>query len=90
MAHLPYEHGRTYEDYLGQRGLKRRGVKKWRRRVFEVAMRLKAALEADYIVLGGGNVKKLKALPPGIRRGGNDKAFVGGFRLWAKDSGDAA
>ena len=82
VAHLPYKKGRTYEDYLGIRGLKRMGKKKWRRRVAEIAEQLKAALEADYVVLGGGNSKLLKTLPPGCRRGDNATAFTGGFRLW--------
>ena len=64
VAHLPYKKGRTYEDYLGIRGLKRLGKKKWRRRVANVVEQLKNALEADYVVLGGGNAKLLKELPP--------------------------
>jgi len=82
IAHLPYKKGRTYEDYLGIRGLKRLGKKKWRRQVAEVAEQLKAALEADEVVLGGGNSKLLKTLPPGCRLGDNSTAFTGGFRLW--------
>jgi predicted NBD/HSP70 family sugar kinase len=82
LAHLPYRHGKTYEDYLGQHGLKKYGRKKWSRCVLKVAKTLKAALEADHVVLGGGNAKKLKALPAGIRRGDNANAFLGGFRLW--------
>lgn len=90
LAHLPYKHGKTYEDYLGQRGLRKLGKKKWRRRVLEIAKKLADALEADYVVLGGGNAKKLKKLPSGMRRGTNDNAFLGGFRLWGTNSGDAA
>ncbi len=82
VAHLPYKKGRTYEDYLGIRGMKRLGKKKWRRHVAEVAEKLKDALEADYVVLGGGNAKLLKELPPGARLGDNSTAFTGGFRLW--------
>ncbi len=84
LAHLPYKNGKTYEDYLGKRGLEKRGKKKWRRSVLEIAQRLKDALEADEVVIGGGNAKKLKRpLPAGMRLGGNDNAFTGGFRLWA-------
>ena len=82
LAHLPYKRGRTYEDYVGLRGLKRLGKKKWRECVFDVVARLKAALEADYVVLGGGNAKVLKKLPPGARLGDNTNAFRGGYRLW--------
>ena len=84
LAHLPYKHGKSYEEYLGLRGLKRLGKKKWRKEVFAVTKRLIAALEADYVVLGGGNVKKLKTLPPGSRLGNNENAILGGFRLWQK------
>jgi polyphosphate glucokinase len=84
LAHLIYKKGKTYEDYLGVRGLERMGKKKWRKYVAEVAKDLKTALEADYIVLGGGNSKKLKELPPGTKLGSNENAFLGGFRMWAK------
>ena len=84
LAHLPYQKGRTYEDYVGIRGLKRLGKKKWRRHVMDVVKQLKAALEADYVVLGGGNAKLLKRLPPGAKLGDNNNAFRGGFRLWKK------
>ncbi len=83
LGHLPYKRG-TYEDYVGLRGLKRLGKKKWRRHVADVVERLKAALEPDDVVLGGGNVKKLKELPPGCRAGENANAFLGGCRLWEK------
>lgn len=86
LAHLPYKHGKTYEDYLGRRGLEKRGKKKWCQYVFEIADQLKTALEADYVVLGGGNAKKLKKLPAGLRRGDNNNAFIGGFRLWSTSS----
>ncbi|HNP51242.1 MAG TPA: ROK family protein [Nitrosomonas nitrosa] len=86
LAHFPYKHGKTYEDYLGRRGLKKRGKKKWRRHVFDVANKLKVALEVDYVVLGGGNAKKLKEVPAGMRIGDNNNAFPGGFRLWDTSS----
>jgi polyphosphate glucokinase len=81
LGHLPYRKG-EYEDYIGIRGLKRVGKKKWRRYVEDVVARLIAALEPDYVVLGGGNVGKLKELPPSCRAGDNANAFRGGFRLW--------
>jgi polyphosphate glucokinase len=82
LAHLPYKKKGTYEDYIGLRGLERLGKKKWRRYVADVVNRLKTALEADDVVLGGGNVKLLKALPAGARLGSNANAFRGGFRIW--------
>ena len=85
LAHLPYKK-RTYEDYLGLRALKRMGKKKWARHVGEVVGELREALQADYVVLGGGNVKRLKSLPPKTRRGDNRNAFLGGIRLWAPGS----
>jgi polyphosphate glucokinase len=87
LAHLPYKNGKTYEDYLGIRGLQRLGKKKWRRYVTRVVNELKAALNADYVVLGGGNVKKMKALPAKTRLGSNGNAFIGGYRLWSEDQG---
>jgi polyphosphate glucokinase len=88
LAHLPYRKG-TYEDYVGLRGLEKRGKKKWRRQVGDVVARLSAALEPDDIVLGGGNARKLKDLPPGSRLGDNANAFLGGFRLWEDRKGNA-
>jgi polyphosphate glucokinase len=82
LAHLPYKKGRTYEDYVGASGLKRLGGKKWRRTVDEVVAQLSTLLEADYVVIGGGNASKLKRLPKNARLGSNDFAFLGGFRVW--------
>jgi polyphosphate glucokinase len=82
LGHIPYKHGLTYEDYLGDRGRKLRGNKKWRKSVTEIVAQLKVALEVDYVVLGGGNAARLRSLPRGARRGDNRNAFVGGLRLW--------
>jgi polyphosphate glucokinase len=84
LAHLGYKNGRSYEDYLGLRGLERMGKKKWRRYVSKITKKLKIALDADYVVLGGGNCKKLKELPAGALLGNNENAFLGGFRIWGK------
>jgi Transcriptional regulator/sugar kinase len=81
VGHLSYKKG-TYEDYVGLRGLEKRGKKKWRKHVLDVVEGLVAALEPDDVVLGGGNVKLLKELPLGCRIGNNVNAFLGGFRLW--------
>jgi polyphosphate glucokinase len=81
LGHLPYRK-RTYEDYVGERGLERLGRKKWRRYVVDVVARLTAALEPDYVVLGGGNAHILKEMPPGCRAGDIPSSFRGGFRLW--------
>jgi polyphosphate glucokinase len=82
LAHLPYKKGRSFEDYVGERGRKRLGAKKWRRTVNEVVTQLCTLLEADYVVIGGGNARKLKRLPKNARLGSNDFAFLGGFRAW--------
>jgi hypothetical protein len=84
LAHLPYKNGKTYEDYVAARGLKRLGRKKWRRHVAAVVERLKDALAAKYVVLGGGNSKKIKKLPRNTRLGDNRNAFIGGFLLWGR------
>jgi polyphosphate glucokinase len=85
LGHLPYKKG-TYEDYVGIRGLDRMGKKKWRQHVADVIALLIAALEPDDVVLGGGNVKQLKELPPHCRAGDNANAFLGGFRLWEEET----
>ncbi|PBB66788.1 ROK family protein [Mesorhizobium sp. WSM4312] len=82
LAHLPYRKGRSFEDYVGERGLEKYGKKKWRKYVVDVVTRLRAALQPDYVIIGGGNVDKLDALPAEARRGDNTRAFEGGFRLW--------
>ena len=82
LAHLPYRKGKTYEDYVGLRGLKRLGKKRWRKHVLAVVELLRKAMRSDDLVLGGGNVKLLEELPPGARLGDNSHAFTGGFSLW--------
>lgn len=82
LGHLPYKRKRTFEDYVGRRGLDRLGNSKWRRTLDDVVTRLKDALVIDDVVLGGGNAKKLKRLPEGARLGDNAHAFLGGQRLW--------
>ena len=82
LAHLPYRNGDSFEDWIGVRGLERVGVRKWRKHVAIIAELLRAATNADHVVLGGGNVKKLERMPPHCRRGDNRFAFRGGFRAW--------
>jgi predicted NBD/HSP70 family sugar kinase len=82
LAHLPYRKGKTYEEYVGIRGMEKLGKAKWRHHVMIVIDQLRKALEADYVVLGGGNSKQLKELPEGVKLGSNANAFLGGFRLW--------
>ena len=82
LGHLPYKKKRSFEDFVGIRGLERLGKKKWQDEVFKVVKLLQAALIVDYVVLGGGNAKKLTSLPEGCRLGNNENAFIGGFRLW--------
>ena len=85
VAHLPYRDGRTFEDFIGDAGLRRLGKRRWRRHVGIVVDLMLHALVADYAVLGGGNVRLLDELPPHSRRGNNAHAFRGGERLWADD-----
>ena len=82
IAHLPYRSGLTYEDFLGKRAQDRMGKKRWRRMVHEIVPRLRDAFQVDEVVIGGGNAKQLKDVPPGARLGDNKNAFAGGFRLW--------
>jgi predicted NBD/HSP70 family sugar kinase len=85
LGHLPYRK-KTFEDYVGEAALERRGNKRWRRDVAAAIETLRAALEPDYVVLGGGNADKLKELPDNVRLGDNENAFLGGFRLWDPDA----
>jgi polyphosphate glucokinase len=85
LAHLPYKGGKTFEDYVGIRGLQRLGRKKWQEHVGKIVQQLRDALQAEEVVLGGGNAKKLRKLPPGTRLGENANAFVGGFRIWEEE-----
>ncbi len=82
IGHMLYKHGHTFEDFVGERGRERLGNRKWRKAVDQVIGALKAAFEADYVVLGGGNAVRLKKLPPDTRLGDNRNAFLGGLRLW--------
>jgi polyphosphate glucokinase len=86
LAHLPYEDDKTYEDMIGDRGLERIGKRKWRRHVARIVELFMAATNADYVVLGGGNVRFVEQLPPHTRRGRNANAFRGGFRLWEDET----
>jgi polyphosphate glucokinase len=85
IGHMPYKRGRTFEDYVGEQGRERLGNRKWRKAVAEVIARLKEVLEADYVVLGGGNAVRLKQLPQGTRLGDNLNAFKGGLTMWRDD-----
>jgi len=91
LAHLPYRGGKTFEQYVGDAGLKRLGKRRWREHVIDVVGRLTAALEPEYVILGGGNAKKLgKKLPPQVRLGCNDSAFAGGYKLWRVNAASAS
>jgi polyphosphate glucokinase len=82
LAHLPYKKGLTYEEYIGVAGLERRGKAKWRKSVLDIVERLKAAMVCDYVLLGGGNAKLMKELPPHVILGANSNAIEGGIKLW--------
>jgi polyphosphate glucokinase len=85
LGHLPYKNGKTYEDYIGNAALKRRGKRKWSKSVFDIVDKLKNALQADYVVLGGGNAHRLTNLPPDSFLGKNQNALAGGVMLWQTD-----
>jgi polyphosphate glucokinase len=84
LAHLPFRK-KTFEEYVSARALEKSGKKKWKQAVFEVVERLSAAMVPDYVVIGGGGADELDELPPDARRGDNEDAFLGGFRLWNPD-----
>jgi polyphosphate glucokinase len=82
LAHLPYKKGLTYEEYIGVAGLERRGKKRWRKSVLDIVTRLQAAMVCDYVLLGGGNAKLMKCLPPHMILGANSNAIEGGIKAW--------
>ncbi|MCU1223085.1 MAG: hypothetical protein JWQ42_1178 [Edaphobacter sp.] len=86
LAHLPYKKGRTYEEYIGLAGLELRGKKRWRKSVLDIIARLQAALVCEYVLLGGGNAKLMKDLPPHVILGANSNAIEGGLRMWQDPS----
>ena len=90
LAHLPYREGRTYEDFVGARGVERLGEERWRGHVTQVITLLKTALQADDTVVGGGNANRLRELPPGTRRADDDAAFAGGLHMWDDYQPDSA
>jgi predicted NBD/HSP70 family sugar kinase len=81
LGHLPFRK-HTFEDYVSRGAREKRGRKKWKAAVFETVERLTAAMQPDYVVIGGGEAEELDELPEGCRRGANENAFVGGVRLW--------
>ena len=70
LGHLPYRDGKTFEQCVGIAALKN-GEKDWEQDVFKTIQKLKAAMVADFVVLGGGNVKRFKELPADVHRGDN-------------------
>jgi polyphosphate glucokinase len=84
LGELRYSRNQTLRDVLGKPGLKKAGRGRWEKAVHAAVKNLRAAFVSDYVVLGGGNAKKLRRLPAGARRGGNRFAFTGGVRLWQK------
>jgi ROK family len=82
LGDLPYRDHKIIEDFLGKPGMVMLGEKEWSREVEHAVIQLKKSLIADYVVLGGGNVKKLDSLPRGVERGHNRNAYLGGMRLW--------
>jgi hypothetical protein len=87
LGHVGYRKGLSYEDYLGERGRRARGNRKWRQSVHDVVEQLRVAFQVDYVVLGGGNAARLEHLPEGARLGDNRNAFIGGLRLWRQRGG---
>ena len=87
LAHLPFKKGKTFEQYVGQKARKDMGKKQWRKEVAEMIEMLVAALEPEYVVLGGGNAKLIEEPPENVTICSNGNAFLGGFRIWDENSG---
>src|SRR5262249_56383901 len=86
LGHLPYKNGHTFEHYAGIGGLNRDGKTRWRKHVLDVIARLRAALQPDEVVIGGGNAAKLGRLPPRTRLGDNANTLPGGVGCWYTNS----
>ena len=86
LAHLPYRHGRSYEDYVGVAGRERLGKRRWRKHVLDIIDLFVAAFLVDYVVIGGGNAEHVSNAPRNVRIGDNSNAFRGGFRIWEGQS----
>ena len=72
-------------EVLGDAGRKRLGNRRWRKELIRNVSRLGAAFNVEYVVLGGGNAKRVRELPAHVRLGNNMAAFRGGVRLWSCD-----
>jgi polyphosphate glucokinase len=81
LAHLPYK-SKTFEDYVGLHGFKKYGKEKWQKEVIHIIEILQTALQAEKVVIGGGNAQHLTVIPIGCTIAANSNAFIGGFRLW--------
>ena len=82
LGSLPHVGGGTVAEHLGRAARQQHGHAVWQQAVVDITPKLRAAMSADYVVLGGGNGEKLDQLPPHSRRGSNHDAIEGGFRLW--------
>jgi polyphosphate glucokinase len=82
LGDLTHKSGQPLSKRLGKEGLEKLGKAAWQREVVEATEMLRKAIDADHVLLGGGNAALVDPLPPHTRRGGNDDAFAGGFRLW--------
>lgn len=85
LGRLMHGDGQTLGELLGHQGIETSGKNVWRENVKDVVTILMGAFVVDHVVLGGGNAKFIKDLPPGARIGHNQTAFRGGFRLWNVD-----
>lgn len=82
LGALPHTRGGTLVDHLGRAARRTHGASEWQAAVAEIIPVLREAFSADYVVLGGGNARKVDPLPPRTRCGSNEDAVRGGFRLW--------
>lgn len=81
LGHLTLHQEHSFEECLSREAMER-DEGRWATRAVEAMKILKDAFLADYVVLGGGNAKKVTDLPEGCRRGGNHNAYFGGLRMW--------
>jgi polyphosphate glucokinase len=83
LGHHPFGNGKTYEDYVGAKALRKIGKKKWNRRVRAVVAQLLPIFNPNKLYIGGGNAKELRlALPPHVFVTPNIAGLLGGVALW--------
>jgi polyphosphate glucokinase len=83
LAHHPWRKDKTYEDFLGRRGLQKYGRKRWNKLVAKAIPQIESLFNYDHLYIGGGNATKIDFdLPKHVTRIPNEDGLLGGVALW--------